>query len=413
MKVILIFLIMLLLPSMVLAVDDREGLQLEPLIEEALKTNPELAALRNRLRAVEARINQERSLDDPEIGIMEWGISSDFRRVDQTWYLLDQKIPYPGKLKLKGDIAAKEAEMVEEEYRAKELEIVRMVKHGYYDLFLINKAIDINRAHKELVHEFSRIAETRYALGMASQQDVIKAQLELTRLTNELLTLVQEKETMAASINTLLNRSTDSPLGRPILPEVKPFSKREEDLRQLAVEMRPQVRMEMFAIERGEASKALAKRGLYPDFMFELGYWDVHGGPNQWQTQVMINIPWIFRGKYDSKIMEASSEIERSKAGLISMKNNTFLEIKEEFTRLRAAERSAELYRTTLLPIARQSLDSSIIGYKAGKLDFLSLFESGHTLKELEMEYFRVSVEFYKRLSELERIVGSILENGE
>src|SRR5947208_9589376 len=165
-------------------------LSLSEAIAEALKDNPEIQAAKNKLESVRARSKQATYLEDPELNVEAWGVPLNhpvkFRSANPIVLGLRQKFPFFGKLGLKGDIAAEEVNMAEEELRAKQVEVVAKVKNAYADYFLAGKSIEIAQGHLELIRQVSLTAENLYKVGKAPQQDVIKALLEQTDLLNRL-----------------------------------------------------------------------------------------------------------------------------------------------------------------------------------------------------------------------------------
>ncbi len=412
MRIILVFLTIILLPYMALAIDSGEKLDLNLLIEEALKSNPEIEAARQEWEAMKEGIPQARSLEDPQFSITQWSIPSNFNigNADETWYGIGQAFPFPGKLQLKGQISAKEADISGEGYLAKVREVAAKIKSAYYQLSLIHKAIDLHLEHQALLEEFITIAEQKYAVGQVSQQDILKAQVELSKLHNSLLLLEQEKISNQAEINRLLNRSPEGLLGRPEESSFRPFTMTLEGLEQMALREKPELMAANFTIERSEKAKALAKKNYLPDFMVEIQYWDVHTGPNRWMAMGKINLPWIFRAKYDSRTRQAKAEEDRARADYLSLRNQTQFEIKDLFVRIKTSEHLIQVYKDGILPQAEQSLAAARIGYQAGKADFLNLIDSERTLRDFQLEYYEALTQYEQSIAKLERVVGGELK---
>jgi len=388
-----------------------DTLILEDVLREVAEKNPEILAAEKREHAAEARIPQARAFDDPQVGVTQWSIPSNFNigKADETWYSLSQSFPFFGKRALRGSVASLERTMASEETRGVRLKILREAKQAYYDLFYAHKALEIHHEQVALARKFSLIAQEKFAVGAVGQQDVLRAQVELLNLSNALVTLEQERETAEARLNTLLNRPSDAPLGFPQPPAIPAVDPPLEMLQREAEESRPENRMQALAIRRGAESIKLAKRDLFPDVMAEVAYWDVHDGPNRWMASVKINIPWINKKKYDARIRENEAERSRAEAAHQAVINETALRIKEVLVRFQSSRRLARLYESGILPLAEQSLEAATIGYQTKKNDFLTLIDAQKNLKELELTYFRSLTELEKSLAELEEITGKTL----
>lgn len=386
-------------------------LTLSSLIEEAIRNNPEIRSMRHRWDAAHQEIPQARALEDPQLSITQWEIPSNLNigDADQTWYGISQSFPFPGKLSLRGQISAKAADAVEQGYLAKVREVVAAVKSVYYQLFLVHKTIDLHLEHQALLDEFIQIAQQKYALGQVSQQDLLKAEVELSKLHNSLLVVEQEKVSAQAEINSLLNRPPEMSLGKPEELAYHPFHLALEDLRQQALQERPELKAAALMMEKSEQAKALARKNYLPDFMIEVSYWDVHTGANKWMAVGKINLPWIFMSKYNARVRQTVAEESQARSDYAAMRNQTLFRLRDLFTKARTAEQLIEVYQSGVLPQAEQSLEAARIGYQAGRVDFLNLIDSERSLRDFQLEYYTALAKFEQAIAELERAVGAEL----
>lgn len=384
------------------------ALNLEETLREAAERNPEILEAENRKRAATERIPQATAWDDPQVGVTQWSIPSHFNigGADETWYTLSQTFPFFGKRTLRGNIAELDGKMAAEEARSVGLKVIREVKQAYYDLFFAHQALDIHHRQVELARTFSQITQEKVAVGEAGQQDLLRAQVELLKLSNAVSTLEEEKEAAEARLNTLLNRPTNSPLGAPELLTIPTLEPKLEALQQEAEEIRPENRMQALAVRRGEEAVQSAKRDLFPDVMAEVAFWDVHDGPNRWSASIKINIPWINEKKYAAHLRENEAERRRAEAALQGAINRTALRVKELLVRFESSKRLARLYESGILPLAEQQLSAAAIGYQSRKNDFLTLIDAQKNLRDLESTYFGALVDTHKSLAELEEMVG-------
>jgi outer membrane protein TolC len=406
----------LISPPAVHAIDSdgktESGVVLSVLVEEALRNNPEILSMRQRWEAAREEIPQAKSLDDPQLTVTQWAIPSNFNigNADQTWYGIGQSFPFPGKRSLKGQVAVKASEAAEQDYLAKVREVTARVKLAYYQLFLIQKSIDLHLEHQSLLEEFTRIADQKYAVGQATQPDLLKAQVELSKLHNSLLMQEQEQVSARAEMNALLNRPPEMALGRVEELAYHPFSLTLDDLTQQGLQRRPELKAASLMIEKSEQARALAKKNYLPDFMVEVSYWDVHTGPNQWMAVGKINLPWIFKSKYDARIRQTVAEEAQARADQAAIHNQTLFQLRDLFTRIKTTEQLIGVYQNGVLPQAEQYLEAARIGYQAGRVDFLNLIDSERALRDFQLEYYTALAQFQQSIARLERAVGTELQ---
>lgn len=412
MKKTICFIIFLLVLGIV-PVAGAEQASLSVLIKEALEKNPEVEAAKAMYEAALTRAPQMRSFDDPMLDLKAGQVATEdqnFGKGKSYSVGFSQLLPFPGKLKAKGEIAEKEALAAKAMYEAKKRDVVAAVKKAYYELYMVERAIDINRQNKELVNNFVKIAETRYSVGKVSQQDVLKGLVELSKLANELITLGQQKETAQAKLAILLNRDVRSQIEIPSEFEEMKFSKTLDELIELSKENRPEIKSAESMIESSQAKLSLAKKNYLPDFKLGFDYTRMNMPmpmeKNLLAGMVGMNIPWIFKGKYDYAVKEAQAEIKKAEADKKAVENITLFEVKDSLVKVESGQRLVSVYRTSIIPQAKQSLESSIISYQTDRIDFLSLIDSQRALKDFQLEYYKSLVDFETALADLERAVG-------
>jgi outer membrane protein, heavy metal efflux system len=237
-----------------------QRLDLDSLVREATANNPEIRAAQQRWEAAKAVIPQTKTLPDP---LVTFGYE---HVVDREWtYGVSQELPFPGKLRLRGEVATREAARLEQESLAEPLKIIARLKEAFYDLALVHTSLEIVEKSRRVLRDFEQTAQTRYAVGRGIQQDVFRAQTEVSRLLVRLATLAQRKESLHADINRLVNRPPSDPLGRPQPIQVTPLRRSLADLQAL-VEAAPLLQAQVKDVERGDQTIALARREYLPDF---------------------------------------------------------------------------------------------------------------------------------------------------
>ncbi len=386
---------------------------LPDLIRQALERNPEIAAVRKQQEAATQRIAQARSLDDPTLSVQWWNAPESFNlgRAENTIIGLSQKFPFPGKLALKEGVASRSADMTEQAVRAKERDLIARVKQAYFDLFLAHKAIQIHHEQMDLLVQFVEIATAKFRVGKGSQVDVLKAQVELSSLHQQLPVLEQRRDTAQAKLNELMDRDPHFPLAPPHAPREARFDRDLVDLYNAAVAARPELKAAGLAVQRNEQSHALARREYYPDINVDVQRWQNFQANNGFGAVLSINLPFAFwtKPKYDAAVQEAAAGVAAARADLHSLENLTRFQIRDLLAKVRASWEVALLYRTTVLPQAEQGVAAARAGYRAGKTSFLDLIEADRAWRGFQLEYHRALVDREQRLAELEQVIGADL----
>lgn len=390
-------------------------LQLDAVVTEALVRNPEIEAARQRWQAAKERAPQAGALDDPELKIEFFNTPQDLdvTRTENTIFGLSQRFPYPGKLGLKESLAVKEAEVAAAQLKATELEVAAQVKTAYYGLFLAHKEIEVHHQQIDLLKEFFEIATARFKAGKVAQVDVLKAMVELSKLFNVLPVLEQQLESAKARLNVVLNRAPQSALAEPVEPPGPRERQTLEDLQQRAVQNRPELRALDLEITRSQTAIALAQKQYYPDFNVMLERFQNFGMRDGFGAMVTMSLPFSFwtKPKYDAGVREATANQDSAKAAYQVLKNQVLFEVKDFLVKIEAAEKLLTLYKTTIIPQARQTLESARANYQTGKVEFLSLIDAERALKDFQLEYYRALSTFEQRMAELERAVGMDLSS--
>ncbi len=408
-----------MLTSTSMAEDKPNVLEIRWVIDEALRSNPELQAAKLRWNASTERILQERALDDPVIGFTYFGEQVQTRVGEkQAGVTASQKIPFYGKLRLKGEVARNEAKVSGSKYQTLERGIVAKAKSAFYELYWAHKSISINEENRDLLKRFVKIAEVKYSTARATQQDVLKAQVELSKIVNELISLEQLKETAVARINTLLNRHPDAQLGIPWDVDIAQLTVSLEDLYEKAKEVSPDLSILKYKIERDKAAYKLAKKQYFPDFTFGLNYTFINDMPSDVMSSpigesrdsytgtLSMNVPIFQKRKHDAGVREANARLKSSKMAYKNMENVTLFEVKDFHFKVQTTERLVKLYRDSIIPLAKQSLKAAESGYQAGQVDFLNLIDSQRVLLDFNLAFYRAVADFGTNIAGLERVVG-------
>lgn len=405
-------LLVMIVTSSVMA--DEGRLSLSALIEELETQSPDIKAARERWEATRAVVPQVQTLPDPRLQIGYQRMPMVPPVVEGAMYGVGQEIPFPGKLKLKGEVAQRDAERLEQEYRATRLKVIAVLKQTYYDLHFVHESIEIVQRNKTLLTQFEKTAKARYSVGQAAQQDVFRAQLEISRVLDRLAVLDQQKESLHAAINRLLNRPPSGPLGTPEEIHATILTVPLHALNQRADQWSPILQASAKSIDRSERSVSLARRQYYPDFdITALGIRNDKINDNGYQIMVGIKIPLFFETKQKQGVREAAASLEGAREDFVATRQDVLFQVKDSFVQAQRAERLITILRDAIIPQATLALRAAQASYAVGKVDFLTLLNSLLTLQDSELELHGEMVSHEKAIAKLEAVTGGPLNGRE
>jgi len=394
--------------------ESEKALELSKLIREGLENNPDIIAARNRWLSSQEIIEARRAFPDPQFSYTYFVENVETRvGPQQQVFGVKQTFPFFGKRGLRADVATKEAETFKESYEALKSEVLRQIKRTFYDLFYVSTVIDITHGEKKLLKRFERIASAKYQTGRGLQQNILKVQVEISKLNDKLLALGNQKQTAEAMLNALVNQPPDRPLGKPEQPRFRDFFFQQQELFRLAKENRPELRAAKALIEKSEGSYRLAKREYFPDLTIGTNYIEVDRGPlnvrdngkDAFNIVFSINIP-IWQRKLSSQAKSAFEMIQTQNSRYQNILNQTLFEVKDSYFKIQTARETVNLYKNVLIPQAEQSLKSAEAGYITGIVSFLDLLDAERILLRIQFGYWQAYTDYLKRIADLERAVG-------
>lgn len=416
---------------------------LAALLAEAGASNPELLAAKKTAEAAHARVPQAGALPDPMLGV---GLVNfpyadpDLRseRMMMAMVQLGEQFPWPGKLGLREDVARFQAEAATWEVERVRQKVLTEVKSAYYRIYFVDRALQVTRTNETLVGDFARLTAARYGVGTGAQPDVLKAQVERTRLGDQLVALREQRLSALAQLNALLARPTDTPLPATELPEgvriaaaeggsgevsftsasvasMAPAAAQEPapgiptvaELQRLALEKNPMIQAHVQRVAAQERAVELARKAKLPDFNVSAAYSNRPHFPDFVNLMVSVPVP-IFAGrKQDQAVLEQEAALSQHRAMHHAMVNQVNSEIASLAAELRRARDQIVLLNDGILPQARTSLASATASYQVGRVDFLTLLDSQVTLYRHELDYHKLLSDFATNLAALERAVGT------
>ncbi len=390
------------------------SLTLDEAVAEALRNNPQVRAMQAKWEAAQQRPAQERTLPDPMLSLKTMDTIDNYQFQEKR-VEFEQTFPWFGTLSQRGKVAEKDADLVHREHQVMELEIVMAVKEDYFDLYAVQHTLSITRAEEEVLKRMESIAESRYSTGEASEQDVIKAQAEITMLKQRLLDLEQQQNTLKAKLNLLMDRPIDAPVSLAVTaPEVAPVAGT-EGLQEMARRSRPEIGAARTQVERDEAQRALMRKEFFPDYRIGVEYRNVgadYSGVNLTRSDNMVmftigfDLP-IWQTKYRAGLREAEKSLESSQAALEAAERQTAYDVQDARFKLQTARQTVDLYKTSLIPQAESRFNASEAAYRTGKAEFLDLLESERFLLNARVMEAMAEGSLGMQQARLERAVGA------
>ena len=387
---------------------DGPALSLEAALAEALDRNPELIALRRQFEAARERPAQERFLTAPtfEAQIWQWPIDTlNPTNTNMYMFMVSQDIPGPGKRRLREAVVQKDVELAETDIAVRARDVVDRVKRAYAELFLARKAIEVHHASVDLLRQLADVAQAKYTTGRISQQDVLKAVVELSRIHDHLIKLDEQAQLAEAELNTLLDRPPGAAVGPLADPRERVLLPSSETLQQLALQHQPELTMARLGAERADAQLAVVNREYKPDFFATGGYMLMPKDRDAWMAKVGVtwpNAPWS-RGRLDARRAEATAEIIAAQARVRAIESALRLAVQQAYVRVKSAEQRAALLRTTIVPQSEQTLEVSRVAYQTDRVDFLAIIVNERVRLDAQLDYYRALADLEQALAELER----------
>lgn len=404
--------VLLLLASGAAMAEEPRG-RLGPLMEEALARNPEILAARKRVEAARQRPAQASSLADPVLSV---GYSSSggplpgqglgAEPTSNIGFMVTQQIPAPGKRRLRGAIEARAADAATQEYWMAQLSVATRLKTAWHRLHHAYEVIDLIDRNRTLLERILKVTEARYAVGKAAQQDLFKAQTQISLLALKRERLDQERRSREAEINALLARPLDSPVPRPVNIEPRESMLTLEKLATQAKAYAPVLQREINNVERAELALNLARKEGAVDFAVSGGYFSMGRMPDMYQARLDINLPFFTRSRQRAAVAEQTHSLDAARRAYQATGNALLFRLKDDYLVSDASWRLMRLYSTTLIPQALLTLESSMSAYETGQVDFLTLLANLTAVLEYEEGYHEEQMNYHLALIRLEEATG-------
>lgn len=393
------------------------GLALDEVLSLAIERNPRLRAMRAASEASAYREPEASTLPDPvvQFGIMNFGLpnfNADMPTSMAPSVQVMQMLPFPGKLGLKGDIAAFDRDMAAQAVEEMEWEVRSMASSMFFDLYALDRRIDVMRETLSLLENFRQVAGAMYVSGMGRQADVLRADVEVARMDGDVQAMVAMRRVMAARLNGLLDRPADTEVPPPALGLLPSELPQPDTLLAWAHDSRPLLAHGRLAVSQARGRIDLARKELWPDLTVGLTYGQRDlgmGTERMGSAMVGFSLP-IFASRRQYAMRDEAQAMERmAEAELGSRAATVGAQVGELLAELDRARSLAGLYRDEVIPEARATVESSLSSYRVGAVDFMTLVDAQMTLNRFEGELFQLLGEYGKAFAALESAVGRSL----
>lgn len=392
------------------------SLALDEIEQMALIGNPEIHVAVRQLAVIEAHVLSAGALDDPMLGYRGWGVP-----LRQPWnynaaqnmFMVSQTFPGFGKRGLRTDIARTDVTEAKAALENTRLDVRIRVRKAFYDLLRSQGELHIHDEHLAIARQAVEAARIKYTVGKVPQQDILKAQVALTRLAEHMIHFEEDADMARGRLNTLLGREPAIPVsvrGDYAVPDHLPGT---EALEQLALSSRPDLAQAQAAVQKSRQEQALAAKSYTPDFTVSAGYMLMPSGAdmrNNYMVEGSINLPWLNHRKHDAEIAEAKAKTSEQDAELAAMRNVAFGQIQEALAQVKASKRLADIYQGALHSQAEATLRSTVIAYENDRTDFLNLLDSQSSVVDIDLAYFQALADFETRFTDLELAVGEPID---
>lgn len=390
-------------------------------VETAIRDNPNLAEMQARYEALAEVPSQAGTLPDPIVNLGAMNLPTDTFDLDQEPMTqlqvgFSQVFPFPGKLSLREEAAEFDAKAAGYSVDEVRLRLIENVSSKWWQLYYLDRALETVENNQALLDNFITVAQTKYETGGGLQQDVLLAQLELSKLIDLEIQIQAMRRNQSIQLNILMDRQANATVLLPteVSREMRDLID-EESLYVKAEYTRPLLKQMDTQIDAAQKRLDLAKRNYYPDFMVGVTYGDrtgenplPRGGARSDFASFMlgVKIP-LYAGRKQSKaVLQKHHELRKNRFALLDEKSMVMAAISSAVTDYQRTREQFSLFETGIVPQARQTVDSMLAGYQVNEVDFLNLVRSQLTLFNYELQYWKALTEANQALARLEAAVG-------
>ncbi|MDR3745271.1 MAG: TolC family protein [Acidobacteriaceae bacterium] len=384
-------------------------------VEDALHDNPEIRAAVRRLTLAQRKSTTARSLDDPMLMVRDWDTP-----ITKPWDLnqaqlmisLQQTFPNKQKRDLRGKLSEDDAQIASDELESLRQEVAANVRETCAALMRNADEMRLHNQQAAVLNQALSATLAEYTTGKVAQSDVLRAQMALTRLSEHLIELEEERDAARAQLNTLMGRSPDEAKeieGSYRIAEALPSI---DELKRIAIEHRPELAVLRKQIARAGDEGQLARLTMKPDLTLAGGYMLMPTGSmsrNAYMAELTMNLPWLNRARHDEEAKQSDAATEVAQSELAARTSTVFLEIRQAEIVMRSAQRRVKLYRDTLLPQAETAFKASTAAYQNNRGEFTNLIDSQNLLLDIRTAMYKALADSDSGSAQLERAIGAAL----
>lgn len=387
---------------------------LRDLLEQALEDNPEILASRSRVLAAGERPPRARSLPDPMVGLTYRNVgfprlSLGDEMMSVVGFRATQALPYPGKRELRAATANAGIDVAAARLSTLRRRVVRELAESWFELDYVARAIETVEETRALLENLEQTAESRYAVGEGIQQDVLKAQVEVSVLMKRLVVLEQQRDSVVTRINRIADRQPGAPVEDPAVVTPSDWEADLDSLQRLALADAALVRERARRVEHQEAAVAEARKERMPDFQISTAWMNRGGLPDIYEVNLGMSLPLYRETKQDRALAEAEDELDALRNEHADARSTVAAAVRDQYLKADRAARLMLLYRDAILPQATLSWESASAGYEVGRVDFLTVLDNLVKLLTFRIELHRQRVDYLQALARLEELTGRSL----
>ena len=385
---------------------------LKDLIREAEQNSPEIAVAEHGYAAATHVAPQLSALPDTQVTVQQFAVGSPrpfagYTNSEFAYVGLgaSQEIPYPGKRGLRGQVANREADVRRVQIESMRRMVTDKLKAAYFQLAYLQQTLSVLERNDQLLKDVEQIVESRYGVGQGNQQEVLKAQLQSTKILQEITMHHREVGQLEAQLKELLNRTQESPdiQAEPLAARTLTYSA--SDLLSLAKQQNPDVKAQEAMLAKTESQVELAKKEFRPDFAVQYMYQNTDRKfRDYYMAGFSITLP--NRGRRKAELAEAEATRDQANKQLEAEVQQRLAEVQDQYIVAQTSAEQLKIYKDGLIPQSNATFQSSLAAYQSNRQDFETLLSSFMDVQNLEIEYQRELAEHEVALARLEMLTG-------